>query len=99
MDFSNRLSRRAWAPIVVALIVGCGSEGDGSSSGSSGTSASSWGLSDAVGLFGAYPAGDVHLCALRRTGRLACGGQNTYGELGDCTTTNASGSFALVADP
>ena len=30
MDISNRLTRRAWAPIVIALIVACGSNDEGS---------------------------------------------------------------------
>ena len=37
MDFSNRLTRGAWAPIVMALVVACGSNDEGAPPGSTGT--------------------------------------------------------------
>jgi hypothetical protein len=37
MDSSNRLTRKAWAPIVVAFLVGCGGGDEGSQPGATGT--------------------------------------------------------------
>ena len=37
MDSSSRLTRKAWVPIVVAIMCGCGAEDQGISTGSSGT--------------------------------------------------------------
>jgi hypothetical protein len=55
MDFSNRLTRGAWAPIVIALIAACGSNDEGSSPGSTGTGGaggSSTGTAGAAGASG-----------------------------------------------
>lgn len=40
------------------------------------------GLDDAIAL----AAGDAHVCALRRDGRVSCWGANGFGQLGDGTT-------------
>ncbi|NCQ59152.1 MAG: hypothetical protein GW913_00610 [Myxococcales bacterium] len=55
------------------------------------------GLTDAVDVAtaGDLPGG-VHSCALRSTGEVVCWGYNTYGEIGDGTTTERLTATAVV---
>jgi len=53
MDFSNLLARRAWAPIVFALVCGCGGDDDGTSSGATGTGGAAGSGTGTAGASGA----------------------------------------------
>ncbi len=50
------------------------------------------GLADAVSV----TVGPQHVCALRRSGRAACWGQNTYGQLGTRDTVSRSTPVDIV---
>jgi hypothetical protein len=62
MNFSNRLTHWAWAPIAMALVFACGGDDDGSgaggTSGTGGTAGSSGGVGGAAGSSGAAGAID-----------------------------------------
>ncbi len=49
------------------------------------------GLTDAVAL----SVGELHACALRRSGSVVCWGFNQFGQLGNGTTTNAPAPVAV----
>jgi Regulator of Chromosome Condensation (RCC1) repeat protein len=53
------------------------------------------GLNDAI----AVSAGEYHTCALRQNGQVNCWGTNTWGQLGDGTTTNHYAPAPMIGLP
>jgi alpha-tubulin suppressor-like RCC1 family protein len=70
---------------------GSGQLGSGSGGGISASPVPVLGLSDAV----AISAGESHVCAVRRSGGVACWGGNTYGQLGTGNFDDAASALAV----